>query len=193
MNAVLFIRTVFPFGLVPALMTIAVVSARAQPHEAGSAVGMRAEVTTLLSMAEEKFNAPAEAMDAEQYAWRPGEGVRSVGEVFRHVAGANFWMPVLLGCALPEGPISQDYQSVVAYEAAGNRDATPAGLRDSFTHLKQCIDDVPDSAMNREVDMFGTPGNVRTYLMMMLTHVHEHLGQSIAYARMNGVVPPWSR
>ncbi len=193
MKALLSARAVAPFGLALALMTIAAGFARAQPHEAGSAVGMQAEVTTLLSVVEEKFNALAEAMDAEQYAWRPGEGVRSVGEVFRHVAGTNFWMPVLLGCPLPEGPISQDYQSVVAYEAAGNRDATRTGLRDSFTHLKQCIADVPDSAMNREVDMFGTPGNVRTYLMMMLTHVHEHLGQSIAYARMNGVVPPWSR
>ncbi len=186
-------RTVSAFAFALVLTTSAAVSARAQPHEAGSAVGLQAEVTTLLSVAEEKFNAPAEAMDAEQYAWRPGEGVRSVGEVFRHVAGTNFWMPVLLGCPLPEGPISQDYQSVVAYEAAAGRDATRTGLRDSFTHLKQCIADVPDSAMNREVDMFGTPGNVRTYLMTMLTHVHEHLGQSIAYARMNGVVPPWSR
>jgi uncharacterized damage-inducible protein DinB len=28
--------------------------------------------------------------------------------------------------------------------------------------------------------------------MALVSHEHEHLGQMIAYARSNGVTPPWS-
>ena len=40
--------------------------------------------------------------------------------------------------------------------------------------------------------VFGNDNTERAAFMMALNHLHEHLGQSVAYARMNGVVPPWS-
>ena len=53
--------------------------------------------------------------------------------------------------------------------------------------------DVPDAQMDAAVTYFGQPNTKRGVLVSIATHAHEHLGQSIAYARMNGVVPPWSQ
>jgi hypothetical protein len=66
-------------------------------------------------------------------------------------------------------------------------------LRKSFDFAKQAVMDVPDADMEKAVNMFGTPSTNRGVLVTMATHAHEHLGQSIAYARTNGVVPPWSQ
>jgi len=43
------------------------------------------------------------------------------------------------------------------------------------------------------VKLFGTDMTKQGALMHLLEDQHEHLGQSIAYARINGVVPPWSK
>jgi hypothetical protein len=66
-------------------------------------------------------------------------------------------------------------------------------LRRSFDHLRKSIEAMPDSELEKPVKMFGTQTTERGVLLTTISHLHEHLGQSIAYARTNGVAPPWSR
>lgn len=153
----------------------------------------RAEAVSSFEIAERKVEALAEVLTEDQYAWRPAEGVRSIEEALRHVAGTNYWMLTQLGCAIPaETGFTGDYASVVAFEAKSGREETIEVLGASFEHLKRCAAGVADDRLDAPVDLFGTPGTGRGYLMLTSTHLHEHLGQLVTYARVNGVVPPWS-
>jgi uncharacterized damage-inducible protein DinB len=153
----------------------------------------RDEAVSSFEAAEGKMNGLAEAFSAELYAWRPGVGVRSVEEVIRHVAGTNYWMLTQIGCEVPaESGFTSDYNSVVEFEARTAREDAIATLAASFERLKACVGGISDEQLDADVNMFGTPGTGRGYLMFTSTHLHEHLGQAVAYARVNGVVPPWS-
>lgn len=145
---------------------------------------------------EEKLLALARAMPADIYDWRPAEGVRSVGEVYLHLAADNYLLPTAVGMAAPEatGIEGDDYNTVRAYEnRTMERDAIIAELQNSLAHFKRAITDTPATRWSETVTLFGQSFTVQQLLIMGATHLHEHLGQSIAYARSNGVVPPWSR
>ncbi|HYG61891.1 MAG TPA: DinB family protein [Thermoanaerobaculia bacterium] len=158
---------------------------------AGAAAGgaeVRAEILRQLGDAEEKLMALAEAMPAEKYGWRPAEGVRTVGEVFLHVAGGNYFLPTFWGVKPPEGIDMRAIEKDGADKAK-----VIAGLKRSFDHARKAIADVPEAEMGKAIKIFGRDGSVREAFMIDATHAHEHLGQAIAYARMNGIAPPWSR
>jgi len=145
---------------------------------------------------EEKLLGLARAMSAEQYAWRPGEGVRSVGEVFQHVAADNYLIPAFGGAAPPAvtGIKADDYATVRAYETReADRATIIADLEASFAHLKTAMSSIPVAKMGEDLQLFGRTVTTQQLWVLATTHLHEHLGQSIAYARSNGVTPPWSR
>ena len=73
------------------------------------------------------------------------------------------------------------------------RDQAVAALEKSFAHLKKAMAETPDARLDSTVKFFGQDRTVRQVWIATTTHLHEHLGQAIAYARSNGVVPPWSR
>jgi uncharacterized damage-inducible protein DinB len=139
----------------------------------------------------------ANAMPENTYAWRPGEGVRSVGEVFMHVAADNYLLAaVAAGQAAPAatGIKPEDYGTVQAYERrALDRAAVIRELEASFAFVAAAMDRTADADLGRSVQAFGQSFTLQKLWVMTTTHMHEHLGQSIAYARSNGVVPPWSR
>jgi hypothetical protein len=66
-------------------------------------------------------------------------------------------------------------------------------LTKSFDYAKQAVMAVPEDQLNAAVDVFGSPSTKGGALVIVTTHAREHLGQSIAYARVNGVLPPWSK
>jgi len=145
---------------------------------------------------EGKFVALAGALSPQQYGWRPGEGVRSVQEVLLHVASDNYFLPAVLGVAAPAATkiTATDFAAVQAFEKqALGRDAVVAELRTSFEHFERAVASIPESRMNEKMTVFGQEFTVRGFLILSATHLHEHLGQLIAYARVNGVTPPWSR
>ncbi len=184
----------FVRGIAPGLLVLLIGAGPVVSAQAQGAEGFQAEVNALADVAAQKFIGLAEALNAEQYAWRPAEGVRSTAEVLLHIAGNNYWIPIQMGCMPPEGvPITAAYASVDAFEKQTDRVQILAVVRDAFAHVRKCIEGVPGEMLAREMDIFGTPGNGRSYLLVLTTHMHEHLGQLIAYARMNGVVPPWNR
>lgn len=148
-----------------------------------------------LEQVEEKMVSLAEAIPASSYDWRPAEGVRSVSEVLVHVAADNWFFPTAVGVPAPEatGILADDYPSIQEYEA---RTMTPdeavAAMRESFRHLEEAMAAVDDAGLHEPMEFFGQEYTPLQLWVLATTHVHEHLGQLIAYARTNGVVPPWS-
>ncbi|PYQ59356.1 MAG: hypothetical protein DMF53_18980 [Acidobacteria bacterium] len=153
-----------------------------------SAGGVRGSILFQIDQAREKLIALANAIPTEKYGWRPGEGVRSPGEVFNHVAAANFFLPTFWGAKVPAGVNPQTLEK----EMSGDKAKTIDALTRSFDNVREAILAVPDSDLDRKVKLFGQEATVRDAMMVLVSHAHEHLGQSIAYARSNGVVPPWS-
>ena len=152
---------------------------------AAPATGLRAELLTSLDDAAKKVVELAEAMPPEKLAWRPGEGVRSTSEVFMHIAGGNYFLPTFIGVQAPAG-LTRDMEKET--DKAKILDA----LRKSYEHARQAINGVPDAELDKKIKLFGREATQREALLLMVNHSHEHLGQAIAYARMNGVVPPWT-
>ncbi|HEY4594143.1 MAG TPA: DinB family protein [Thermoanaerobaculia bacterium] len=151
--------------------------------------GVRGSILFQIDQAREKLIALANAMPAEKYGWRPGEGVRTTGEVFNHVAAANFFLPTFWGAKVPAGVNPQTLEK----EMSGDKAKTIDALTKSFDNVREAILAVPDSDLDRKIKLFGQEATVRDAMMVLVSHAHEHLGQSIAYTRSNGVVPPWSK
>ena len=148
--------------------------------------GFRAEFLFEMSGEEAKFESLAESIPTEKYTWRPGPGVRSVSEVLLHVAGANFQLPRLIGTPPPEGFVGKGYDTSTA-----DKEKIQEALRASFAHLRAATLKLADGDADKPVKLFGD-STYRGVHYFMLKHMAEHLGQLIAYARMNGVTPRWS-
>jgi uncharacterized damage-inducible protein DinB len=151
--------------------------------------GVRESMLFQVDQARDKLVALAEALPADKYGWRPGQGVRSAGEVFNHVSGANYFLPTLWGGAPPTGVDPRNFEK----ELSGDKAKTIDTMKKSFEHARAAILAVPEEDLNRKIKLFGHDAAVRDAMLIVVTHAHEHLGQSIAYARSNGVVPPWSQ
>jgi uncharacterized damage-inducible protein DinB len=171
----------------------------AQSHAAGDHAmesAVMADLMMDIDQAEEKLVALAEAIPAGQWDWRPGEGVRSIGEVFMHVAADNYFIPAAMGIAPPAatGIAGASYPSVQAYEARQlDADATLAEMKESFAHLRAAMSGQDPARIGEMMPFFGQEYTAQQVWILTATHLHEHLGQMIAYARMNGVAPPWSQ
>ncbi len=157
--------------------------------------GVMADLLSDIKEVEEKLVGLAKAMPEASWNWRPGTGVRSVGEVFQHVAADNYLLPAMLGTAPPAatGIVGTDYKTVQAYETRKvDRATVVADLEASFAHLKKAMQAQQASALAEEKTFFGRKSTTQQVWILTTTHLHEHLGQAIAYARSNNVKPPWS-
>lgn len=149
--------------------------------------GVKGEMIMWIADAESKLNQLAQAIPESKYAWRPAEGVRSTGELFMHVAGANLGIPSFWGVQPPAGFDFATYEKSLTKRADIQR-----ALMHSFVHVKKALMAASDADLEKPAEFFGMKTTVRGGYLLILSHVHEHLGQSIAYARMSGVVPPWT-
>ena len=135
----------------------------------------------------------AGAMPENKYNWQP-DSARTVRRVLLHIAADNYVLPAMLG--FPPDPavgLTADYETGVAYETRElSKDSVVAELRRSFAFLKQSLGSATPTSMSAPVTMFGQPFTGQSGWILTVTHIHEHLGQLIAYARTNGVKPPWS-
>lgn len=179
-----------------ATLTTLLLAALAGRTSAQQPTGFAADLLSDLDEAEAKLVQLAQAMPRDDYDWRPGEGVRSVGEVFKHVAADNYLMTIPLGVAAPPdtGIKLEDYGTTGAFEKRSlGKDQIISELRRSFAGIKQAFSALTQADAGQTVAVFGSDMTRQRLMVMITTHVHEHLGQSIAYARSNGIVPPWSR
>jgi uncharacterized damage-inducible protein DinB len=129
----------------------------------------------------------AEAFSEEQYDWRPSEGVNSVGEALLHVAGGNYYLASKMGFAPPE-----DVDMMNLGKITGKENII-AALKKSNAFVLEKITMVETASLNEEVDFGFAKMNKLGGLLAIMEHNGEHKGQLIAYARSNGVVPPWSK
>jgi uncharacterized damage-inducible protein DinB len=167
---------------------IAVVSLAGLAAAPLAAADFREEALSCIGTLEKKFVGLTEAVPADKYTWRPAEGVRSVSELFLHVAGANFGLPArVFGTPAPAGFQGQGYDKSTTDKAE-----VVKAVRDSFTHFRSSIEKLSAADADKMVKLFGGETSTRGAVLFLLEHLSEHLGQSIAYARVNGVTPPWS-
>ena len=130
-----------------------------------------------------KFTGLAQVM-AGKYDWKPGQGVRSVSDVFNLIVEENG----LLADALT-GKTSTGAEPAPITDPGKMQDA----LKASYANLQKAITGLPDNDLRTHMKLFGEDMTKQEAVMLILEDQHEHLGQSIAYARTNGVVPPWSK
>lgn len=125
------------------------------------------------------------AVPQDKVTWRPGEGVRSISEVYLHIAGSNYFLLSFAGCKPPAN-------SRIDEKSTTDKAKIAEALKTSFEWTKSEISKFSDADLEKKVDFFGQKSTIRNVLFTTLSHLHEHLGQSIAYARTNGVIPPWT-
>jgi uncharacterized damage-inducible protein DinB len=144
------------------------------------------ELEGQLHFVEGRLVSLAEAMPEDKYSWRPSEGVRSVSEVFTHAGGANYFLLSFLGGEMPEG-FTPDYETTLT-----KKSEIIKMLKNSFEYARNFIPTIKEEDLNKEVELPFGKFTQRSVLFILLNHGHEHMGQSIAYARINDVTPPWS-
>ena len=182
-------RKLLYFIIVAMLMLGMVHPVRAQGTSgaAASASTARSEFLDEVGYYEQRYVRLAEAVPADKYNWRPAEGVRSIGEVYAHIVAANYGIARAFGTQPPAG---FDPKAIAA--TAGDKAKTVQALKDSFVHFRQAISALIDADADKPQKMFNRQTTQRGSFIMITGHFGEHLGQSIAYARTNGITPPWT-
>jgi len=173
---------------ITAPLALLLVSSAASLAAAPPASGYRAEALRGIDDVGKKIVDLAEAMPADKFAWRPAPGVRSVGEVYAHIAQANFGLPRIWGMA----PMAEGVDVKGLEAQGGDKAKTVDALKKSLASARHAVEGTSDADLDRKIHIFDHDGTVREAMTILGNHMHEHLGQSIAYARMNGVVPPWT-
>jgi len=151
--------------------------------------GIRGEMIESIKDAGGKIQELSTAIPDSKYTWKPSKDVRSTGQVFLHVVQANYMLPTFFGV--------QPTMSMDDLAKLDSQTMEPAKIRqmlkDSYAWAEKAIADTPDSDLDQETKFFGVQTMSKRAAMLILTsHSHEHLGQLIAYARSNNIVPPWT-
>jgi uncharacterized damage-inducible protein DinB len=171
--------------LVPCALALALLASPAARAQAPTS-GFRAEALGQHAYGEKQILDLAEATPADKYGWRPGAGVRSISEVYIHIASGNYLFMGFAGTKAPAG-LDREMEKNVTEKAKVIDE-----LKKSFAHLRAGIAATSDADLDKPVKIFGRDSTVRGVMLAAIGHEFEHLGQSIAYARMNGIVPPWT-
>jgi uncharacterized damage-inducible protein DinB len=129
----------------------------------------------------------AEATPEEKFAWRPAPGVRSTSEVFMHIALANFYLLSVTGRKMP-ADIKEGLEKSLTAKAE-----VISWLKRSLDAVKSAHLAVTAKDLERKVHIADRDATVDGMYLRILVHANEHMGQLIAYARMTGVAPPWSK
>ncbi|MEM9832681.1 MAG: DinB family protein [Bacteroidota bacterium] len=146
------------------------------------------ETVGFISNASGKIMQLADAVPEEKYDWSPQEGVRSFSGVLQHVISANYFFGTKLGAELPKGvnmeTMKDDLSSKADYTAA---------LQQSFDFAIETVKNAEEASLAEKVEVpFSDQFTGMSTALLLMAHANEHLGQLIAYTRMNGITPPWS-
>jgi peptidylprolyl isomerase len=161
--------------------------------DAAPAPAPTADLLLPFSAMEKQVMALAQAVPEDKYNWRPAPGVRSFREVFLHIAYGNQLLVDIAG-GLKGDELSKRIEVQMKSESeALSKEQVLQKLTAGFATVRSTLEGARAAALTREVSFFGTATTQRGVLASLDTHIAEHLGQAIAYARMNGIVPPWSK
>jgi len=130
----------------------------------------------------------AGAIPADKYSWTPQAGVRSVAEVCAHIVSANYFFASKLGAKIPDGVKMETIEKDLK-----TKEQVSAALKQSYDLIIGAVKNLKDGDMAKKVE-FPFPGEYTdmSAVLIAVGHSTEHLGQLIAYARMNGITPPWN-
>jgi len=132
-----------------------------------------------------------QAVPQDKYNWRPAEGIRSVGETYLHAAMGNYYFIKFSGLKVP-ADISLEGGPPKWDKSTTDKAEINKVLQRSFSDLLAQSKNITNEDLDKMVNAFGMEMSIRNLMIGTLNHLHEHLGQSIAYARSNGIAPPWS-
>ena len=158
-----------------------------------AALEIRKQFVSDLDTLQSKFLALAEAFPADKYAWRPAPGVRSVGEAFMHVASEFYVFTPMAYGATPSPVVGRGREAFHKFEAMSSKEEVLKHLKEGFAYTKQSIAGIDAAQISGTKKLWGGDRTIVETSFGMAGDLHEHLGQLIAYARMNGVKPPWSK
>jgi len=180
-------------GAVVAVLHPSVARAQEAPPNREAAIEVRKQYMADMDTLQSKFLALANAFPADKYSWRPAPGVRSVGEVFMHVA-SEFYVYAPLAYGAQRSPlIPRGQDSFKKFESASTKQDVLKHLTEGFAYAKEQINAVDAGQITGSRKLFGGDHNIIETSFAMTDDLHEHLGQLIAYARVNGITPPWSK
>jgi uncharacterized damage-inducible protein DinB len=129
----------------------------------------------------------AEATPAEKFSWRPAPGVRSTSEVYMHIAVANFYLLSTIGPKMP-ADLKPGAEKTVTSKAE-----VIDWLKRSLEAVGKAHAEAKPADLDRKATLFKRETTANAVFLRMIIHNNEHMGQLIAYARMTGIVPPWSK
>jgi uncharacterized damage-inducible protein DinB len=148
---------------------------------------MKAQSLLDLESVNKKFVSLAQALPQDKFTWRPSADARSFAEVFLHVAGERYQILALMGAAAPPGFDPKTYEKSTTDQAKIIDD-----LNKSWAYTQSTIGGMSNAEFARLLPKLGPQANAGDVVYILVADAHEHLGQSAAYARMNGIVPPWT-
>lgn len=148
---------------------------------------MKAQSLVDLERVQKKFVDLANALPADKMTWRHSTDSRSFAELFLHVAGERYAILKLMGAAAPEGFDARAFEKTTTDKAK-----IVDELNKSWEFSKKTIDGMTNADFAKLIPKLGPQANAGDVVYILVADAHEHLGQSIAYARVNGIVPPWT-
>ena len=148
---------------------------------------MKAQAALDLQQMQQKFADLASAIPQDKYSWRPAPGVRSISELFLHISAAGYNIPHMLGTPLPAGFDPKTFEKSTTDKAK-----IVEAINKSFTSAIAMVQGMTNADFAKLEPKLGPQANDGDVVYILVTHAHEHLGQAIAYARANGITPPWT-
>ena len=183
--------TAIRYSLILTVTAMAIVITGGNNQVQGQTTGLRAQYIADYETMSSKFSELADAMDSDMYGWQPMADVRTVSEVFMLIVSENYLMPSSWGAMAPSG-VTVSSAMFEEMATITDKDEVLAHLEQSFDYVISAMGDISDEQMNETIQFFGQETTVQAALFFIVVDMHEHLGQAIAYARANNVVPPWS-
>jgi len=148
---------------------------------------MKGQSLVDLDAVQKKFVALANALPAGKLTWRPTKDSRSFAEVFLHVAGERYGILGLMGAEKPAGFDDKTFE-----KSTTDRDQIVAELNKSWEFAQKTINGMSNADFAKLLPKLGPQANAGDVVYILVADAHEHLGQAVAYARENGIVPPWT-
>jgi hypothetical protein len=177
-----------------ALLSAAAIGASAQtPDNAATAdhttpgYDMKAQSLVDLGRVQKKFVDLANAVPTDKLTWRPSDDSRSFAEVFLHVAGERYQILALGGATPPA-----DFNGKTFEKSTTDKAQIVEELNRSWDFAQKTINGMSNADFAKLLPKLGPQANAGDVVYILVADAHEHLGQAVAYARVNGIVPPWT-
>lgn len=177
----------FVISLAMSAGTINALAQDAAADHTAPSYDMKAQSLQDLEGVQKKMVALANAVPADKLTWRPSPDSRSFAEVFLHVSGERYQILALMGTPQPAGFDGKTFE-----KSTTDRAQIVEELNKSWEFAKTAINGMTNADFAKLLPKLGPQANAGDVIYILVADAHEHLGQSIAYARENGIVPPWT-